>query len=952
MDVWFEYALAISELIYSRKLHEYEGVCASLMRKAAMAAEDSETNEARMSSAKEDRKQSGVETTVAFTASWAAPEQPTALMGSSGGRPLTSVDDGGLDVSAPPSGPVASVSCHGTAAGSGNSAASDPCTASSAATSPNTARLTHGCKADQAAMLRPSSLASEHAPAPPGDAEYRGLDGAANSALLSAKAVGALLHAMQLPKSMRMATSRSQQIDEIQAEADVVFQGLEDVFVLQAGDAAAAAVSAEACVEGCATSGASPPLPCPTPTRFERSDEEERSVTSTQSRPLTATPTASVANGGERHLLYGELTSVGVRELQAISIACSCVMRAEHRRSRACNNGPDESDFPNHPSARSASFLGAFSAPAPSPSLSVPCSGSSASLHTGDCCRGHGHTSQGAVIVAVDVGSGNGRLLFEWARLAAAACRCQHILPPRRHAGEGAMFAGAARAPPPLHPTDSASKGALAATRSATDERSRNLISAAYAPLGIASRATTWLGWLGVGIELVPSRMRIAREALAPHYLNLRKTLPAPTAGGGVSSIVTHLRLCLPEANAFTGSSASRSSSASLKAVAARCTTAPPSAAAGAGGRTPQPSARVLLYEGDALAPGVLSNATLCRFPNLDHSDGPVPLRELHAAHGTGSREHSWGVGSTSCPGAARSTTNARTTEASTSKTCHLSTAFAGAYGRLGVQASTSMPSASVKEAGSGCSARERAAEQDYYPLCRVEGGPSLTGQEDPHVVVFCCGLGFDEAQVRQLCQRLEEMLLGRLDTTGATPLLSVRGDPAANQQFSEDVEAAGSVASCTLPPLPSPGKAEEGGVEARLEMQLSTPTPADPTTGSATTRAAGLSSHRHWKSVTCVLLLRPMDVLHPTFPLFRCARRLFDTLHQPILAEDTALLLSTGCRPDGNAVPFSMRAAPTWAPQPGSLTAHDIVDSDVWRTALETTWMSAAPAWVVRFCF
>ncbi|KAG5476212.1 hypothetical protein LSCM4_05191 [Leishmania orientalis] len=979
MDAWFEYALGISELIYSTKLHEYEEACASLVLKAAeatasaVAAANGETVEARKSGEGRDYDQSGVETTIAHAASWAAPVRPTALMGSTRGSPLLSVDDSAPHAPTPSSVPLVSVSSHGAAAGA--------CAASSATTTLSSACLTHTCSNDQSEMPTPSLWPPAYTPVSSGDSERRALDCGAGAVVSFAGTFEALLDAMQLPNSMRTAASRSEQIDCIQAEADFVFQGLEDAFVLQPGDAAAAAVVAEACVGTSDVPRPSSPLLRSTPTRFESLDnDEERSVAWAHGRPVPSIPAASVADAGEQHLLYGELTSVGVRELQAISMASSCVLRADHTRARSRDSGADESDFPVYPSANSP---GALSAPALGPTPPVPRSASDPSLHTGDYGRGHGYTSRGAVVVAVDVGSGNGRLLFEWSRLAAAACRCRYTSPPLRRANEGATSAGAAPAPLTLYSTGSALERVAAAARRGTAEHRRNLLSAAYAPLGITSPATMWLGWLGVGIELVPSRMRIARKALAPYCLNLGQPLPVSAPEGGVPSTVTHLSPCLPEAKSFTRTSASYSTSASLQSTVMSHTTVALSAlgspaltgvsvATEAGCRAPQPSARVLLYEGDALAPGVLSNVTLCRFPNLDGVK-PLRLRESYAALETRSEEQNSRAGSSSFPHATNSTAGMPATSASANKACLLKSACSGAHGRGGVQASANMGSASTTNAGRGCPARERAAEQNYYLLCRVEGGPALTGREDPHLVVFCCGLGFDEAQVRRLCQRLEDMLLRRLTTTAATAPPSVEGDPMTYQQLSkdmtsfpshlarpchshgdhgEDVKAAGPTANCALFPLSSPERDKGGGIETQCAMPPSAPTSEDPTIGISTGIDAGFSSHRHWKSVTCVLLLRPMDVLQQAFPLFRYARRIYDTLHQPISAEDTALLLSTGCRADGTPVPFSLRAAPTLEPPPGPSTACGIVESDIWKTTLETTWMSAAPAWVVRFCF
>lgn len=987
MDAWFEYARGVGEVIYKMKLHEYEGACASLLLTAAeveasaVAATDNEASKARRSGTEFHHERSGLDTTVAPSPAWGAHLQPPALMSSSVGSLLIPVGETFFNVSATSSATAASVPSRGAAATPDSRPVVDPCTLSSATTALNESCRTRNGSIGQSKAPTLSSSAT-YLSAIPGDCNRRALTLAAGAAATPAEAFGALMDAMQLRKPMRAATSRSQHIDDIQVEADFVFQELEDVFTLQPGDAAAAAAAAS-------TAGVaprpSPMLPSSAQTRCQPTEnEEEHGVAAAQSRPLPAPPPASVADSSERHLLYGELTSVGVRQLQAISMASSCVVREEHGRSSSRDHGIGGAGLSVNPStkvacSRDSSSAQAFgSTPPVNHNVSAPLS------CTRDHSHGHGHTSRGAVVVAVDVGSGNGRLLFEWGRLAAAACRRPHTSSPPRYSDEGSTLVSAAPTSVTLHSTTSAAGSTTAEMTQAASMRFRNLLAAAYAPLGIASPATVWHGWLGVGIEVVPSRMRIARKALMPHYLNLRQALVVPSAGGSVSAPVTHLDPCPLEATVATDTSASCSPSASLQSGVATHTTiirsvvgspasTGTSVAMAPGCRVPQPSARVLLYEGDALAPGVLSNTTLCRFPSPNHHIAPLPLCESYAARDDGGGVQGWGAdsGSFRCTAALAASVSA--TAAAMNGPGLFNSICSDAHEPGGARPPANMSLASITTASSDCSARPRPLEQNYYLLCSVEGGPLLTGREEPHLVVFCCGLGFDEAQVRRLCQRLEDMLLYRSATAAETTPSFVGSAPMTYQQLSkdansspshhtchhhnrmpqgEDGEAAASPAERASPSLTSSDKSKEENIETRFGIQPMTSTAADPVIGVDTGIGAGFASHRHWESVTCVLLLRPMDVLLPTFPLFRYARRVYDTVCQPIAAEDTALLLSTGRRSDGSSVPFSVRATPPLEHLPESSVAGGIVDSDLWRTTLETTWMNAAPAWVVRFHF
>ncbi|CBZ28006.1 conserved hypothetical protein [Leishmania mexicana MHOM/GT/2001/U1103] len=986
MDAWFQYALGVGEVIYDMKLHEYEDACASLLLTAAKVAATAEAatddvNKARRSGKGVHCEHSGLDTTVAPAPAWAAHLQPPALTSSSGGSPLISMCETVSDVPMTSSTTAGSVPSRGAAATPGSRPVADPCTVSGATTALNESCLTHNGSIDHSKTPTLSSSAT-YLPATFGDCNRRALTLTAGAAASPTEAFGALVEAMQLRKPMRAATLSSQHIDAIQAEADFVFQELDDVFTLQPGDAAAAAAAAS-------TAGVaprpSPTLPSSTDTRCEPAeDEEECGVAAAQSRPLPAPPPASVADSSDRHLLYGELTSVGVRQLQAISMASSCVVREENGRSSSRDDGVGGAGLLANLSTTMACSCDSSSEPAFGSTPPVNHTVSAPLSCTGDHSHGHGHTSRGAVVVAVDVGSGNGRLLFEWDRLAAAACRRQHTSSPPRHADEGATLVDAAPTAVTLHSTTSASGGTTVATTHAASMHCGNLLAAAYAPLGIASPAAVWRGWLGVGIELVPSRMRIARKALVPHYLNLKQALAAPSAGGGVSAPVTHLDPCPLEATVAADMAASCSPSASLQSGVATHSTAVRSVVGSPvstgtsvsmtpGCRVQQPSARVLLYEGDALAPGVLSNATLCRFPNPNHHGEPLTLGESYAAHDDGGDVQGWGADSSRFRCTATSTASVPTTAAVMNETGLLESIGSDAHGLGGARTPANMSLASIATVGSSCSACPRLVGQSYYPLCSIEGGPLLTGREEPHLVVFCCGLGFDEAQVRRLCQRLEDMLLRRSATAAETAPSPVGGGPMTYQQLSkdansfpshyvrhhhsrmphsEDAETETSPVDCASPSLTYSEKSKEENIKTGFGIQPMAPTAAVPITGIATGIGAGFASHRHWESVTCVLLLRPMDVLLPTFPLFRYARRVYDTVRQPILAEDTALLLSTGRRSDGSSVPFSVRATPALEGSPGLSAAGCIVESDVWGTTLETTWMNAAPAWVVRFHF
>ncbi|KAG5501967.1 hypothetical protein JKF63_04237 [Porcisia hertigi] len=955
MEAWFGYVISMSEIIYSMKLREYEGACVSLVQAStevaasALAAAD---HPARPAKRWDDKSQChcSTETSSVPRTAAAAAQVTDAQLPVSGGasdRNVPSSLDGAIrcasaSVSAaalppPPLRPSAALGTSGVVDVSPVSHRNK--------TSLTAASLNQKCSMTQSGT--PSSVSVSLADMSASLRDGHASTSAGSAALSHAETFGAFLDALQLRRPMCTMSSRRRQIDNIQAEADCVFQELDDAFILQEGDAAAVV---EACADIDLEPALSGALLGSRASRFQGAGNEvELGTASTHSRPLPLPLSPAVNNAGERHLLYGELTSVGIRQLQAVCMASSCVMREENRCSRSRDRGDGEDSFSAHPSTSVTETLGCTTAPASCSTVRAPSNVGLRSLHpcdSGGHCRNQ--VSQGAVIVAVDVGSGSGRLLFEWSRLAAAACRREHDSSCLRATDGGATSADAT--PPYLtssvavHSTPHASRSTSTASTSTKAKPHGNLLEAAYAPLGIMCPATVWRGWLGVGIEVVPSRMRIARKALAPHYLDLRQILRAPPTREGVCGPVAQLDSRLSEAVAFTPVCASYIASASPQLssashhVGATSTIGSPtltgvSTAAASRLRVPQPSARVLLYEGDALAPGVLSNATLCRFPNIGHHDKPLLLRGSFTAHSAG--------------------TDAR--------------------GRRGARAAASMSLASrSSNVSSGCNAHHRpAVRPNHYHLCRIEGAPPLTEREDPHLVVFCCGLGFDETQVRRLCQRLEDMLLCRSPHTRVTASSSVGDDPVVSQQLSEEesnhlvhhprlphpfidqcegAEAAVSMVNCALLPPPLTKDNGDAAIDTRFEVRPCMPPAADPAVDVET--GAGVGSYRHWRSVTCVLLLRPMDVLQPTFPLFRYACRVYDTQHKPVSAEDTTSLLSTGCRADGSPVPFRTRTTPASESTPGSCRSHDILEGDVWTTVLETTWMNAAPAWVVRFHF
>lgn len=948
MDAWFSYVLGLSELIFHMKLEAYENACASLVLSAA-----------------------GVQQAIASAGATGT--------GCGAAETKETDDDSAVAATAqeamvqPSSPPEASPSLPNEVAAAPKAESVDACSSASG--------TDHGATASQS-TTSPMSTQGQQSESGTGLPQRR----ASPPVAASAETVGALLDAMQLRRPLRNVASPSQVIDDIQAEADVVYRDLEEVYGLRPGDISALRRAAAAMT----------PTPRNSPAPPEGGQrQQDHAFPASADAAFTSSP-ASL----EQQLLYGELTSVGVRQLQAISMAAVTVSREQYSLSRSQNfsygTSPPIAGAGGSHVAQSSSYGG--------------------SSHTGSLRHtagpiglpSVGNVPRGAVVVGVDVGCGSGRLLFEWARLATAACRRRAESSRRRsHAEDNSTSHSSSQSYSQAGSVSSTNNSSYAAAA-----RRGNLLAATVASLGVPGTNVVWRGWMGVGLELVPSRIRTARRALVPHYLNLKPALlvPAAVAGAGGDRLrdepVPLLDPVAPEAIAVSPTSGSFSSPNSVSSPALTRAAPTPTAQSPNTGdaprviadRLPQPTARVLLYEGDALRPGVLSNGTLCRFP---HSTLPgdtltllrggsllVPAKAHHLVNGLGGENmgslgsigyHGGGMsapmlggGASTCPYPPANVVAA----GAALNSAFLSHASAGGHSSRrapasfmgGMGGTCSMTS----NASSTCSARGgSAAKHNYYRLCRVEGGPSLTGKEDPHLVVFCCGLGFDEAQVWRLCQRLEDMLLGRSATTSPTRPDSLDGFSSSHNISEDEACMPGYAGRHTNAPIASPvagttaSVSSDEGSAAMEEMargfghQMSTPTVADPTmvggvggeTGAPAARDAA-PTYRHWESVTCVLLLRPMDVLAPNFPLFRYATRIYNTQQHPVAAEDTAMLLATGNRTDGTAARYVMRDLPMSDNPQDANVAGTIQESDVWTTTLETTWMNAAPAWVVRFRF
>lgn len=943
MDTWFAYVLGISELIFHMKLETYEEACATLVLSSVGVPQ-------ALASAK--ATECGSEAVeVSTSADAAAPALPAASTSSNS----DGTEETRLATPCDPASPsnTESTEDSGSLCGTDHGA-----TASQSATSRVSAKGQQReagsvCSPTTGKASRPAA-SSQQCPS--------------TSAASPAETVSALLDAMQLRKPLRSAPSVSHFLDDIQAEADLVFQELEEVYGLRPGDVSAMRAAAAAAV-----GQSQPASPCPSGTNHSSSSPSHRP----HSRPFPSAPTQarSTAFGlpiSEQHVLYGELTSIGVRQLQAISMASVSVSRECLSRSRSQNFGYGISP-PCVSSGAAAGDSSSYSGVGGSHAGSARHTVSGPSLLTA------GNVPRGAVVMGVDVGCGNGRLLFEWARLATAACRRRPEGSRRRsHADDSAP------ATPPSTHSSSMSGGTYAAAA-----RRGNLLAATVAPLGVPASNIVWRGWVGVGLELVPSRMRVARRALVPHYLNLKPALLVPAGGATVrdgqrEEPVPLLDPVAPEAIAVSNSCGSFSSPNSVPSTALARTT--PASCAGStasadmsrtlASRVPQPTARVLLYEGDALRPGVLSNATLCRFPLFTLPGDTLtllrggsllaPTRAHHLVNGLGGElmgslgsvgYYTSAVSAPMLGGAATCpypVTNVVAAGAALNS-AYLNDASTGVYGRKGPASFMEMSTCSVTSNASSMNSNRggSSAKHNYYRLCRVENGPSLTGKEDPHLVVFCCGLGFDEPQVWKLCQRLEDMLLGRpASSTSPTRPTSLDGFPS-SQNISEDESAASPVAGNGR----SVSSDDNGEVLEEMArgfgQQLSTPTAAEHVVGgSGISVARDMSGYRHWESVTCVMLLRPMDVLAPTFPLFRYATRIYNTQEHPVAAEDTAVLLATGNRTDGTAARCVMRDPPISDLTQEANVAGTLQEGDAWTTTLETTWMNAAPAWVLRFRF
>ncbi|KPA74202.1 hypothetical protein ABB37_09456 [Leptomonas pyrrhocoris] len=930
MDAWFSYVCKLSELIFERKLEAYEDACAALLLSAVGVRETDDAAAAGNSGTASNT----AETPLFVDAASAEAVTSPSTNAEAAVQPKSESVDEDTSQWSTERGPTPSL-----------------CT-----TSPtSTKELTSESGADFTTPATTGAAAAGVSPVPP--------PRDSPSLASPVETVSALLDAMQLRKPLRTTPSRSHFLDDIQAEASVVYQDLEEVYALRPGDVSAARRSA--------AHPHSAPLPPP---------DESSSNVGPSCRPQARPFSSSCADGEgmatspptlEHQLLYGELTSVGVRQLQAISMASVSVSR----------------EYLSHLQPQS-SGCGTTS---PGHSFGTANGRGSDTYGHGTGLLVAGNVPRGAVVVGVDVGCGNGRLLFEWARLATAACRCRpENLRRRSHAeGDGT----------PLAASPSALNNGVAGGTYAAAARRVKLLAAALAPLGVHATNVVWRGWMGVGIEMVPSRIRVARRALVPHYLNLKTTLLVPsgvaTQDGQREGPVSLLDATAPEAIAISASSSSCSCPASPASTTSTSIMRTPSSVGFSKSfttRIPQPTARVLLYEGDALAPGVLSNATLCRFPHfpllgdpltLSRAGGWAPARTLDLVNGLGG-EHASSFGSSryltaamSAPGMGGAATCPHPTASVVAAGAALNNAFlnnavAGVHGRRGGPASVmEMSMCSVtSNTSSTCSTRGGcSAKHNFYRLCRVEKGPSLTGREDPHLVVFCCGLGLEESQVWKLCQRLEDILLGRTPRTtlptrrtSADGLASSRNmsedeaavPPCSETTQNEPADAAASPLAGTTTSMFSDDNGEVLEEMARgFGRQLSTPTTADPLQECISSGVAcDTPTYRHWESVTCVLLLCPMDVLATAFPLFRYATRIYTTQEHPVAAEDTATLLATGNRADGTAAPYVMRDLPISDSPQDAHVAGAIQEGDIWTTTLETTWMNAAPAWVVRFRF
>lgn len=607
----------------------------------------------------------------------------------------------------------------------------------------------------------------------------------------SAHAVESLMSAMELNRPIRAPFSKNRSyIDDVHEEAEWVFSELDAPYTVLPSDAVALH-----------TSSLSPALV----------------VDAEGPRTLAKLST------NQLQLLYGELTSVGIRQLHTLSIASTSTV-TENR------------------------VEGTISTPyyRPSPASLSPSPGAP-----------RGST---AVIVGLDIGSGNGRLLYEWSRLAAATCRKNALGRPASGRDEVVPLQREATA------TSAASGG--------DGERE-----VGGDPLDFpVSNAPAWRGWLGVGVELLPSRMRTAFRALVPHYVRLVRGLGS--AGTPRYDPVP------PQAIAVSATASSPQSSNNSYSHSFPCGRSPVDLAAL--DHAPLPAATVLLCEDDILAPSLLTNETLCRFP--------IPS---------------------------------------------LTTSFISAGGGLSGSLNPSSIGSVCSSSSTASSVRAPGGRANYYRLARVEGGAPLNGSEKPHLVVFCCGLGFDEPFVRQLCQQLENMLLRRLGDGEVDESVAASGLPSARTSALMDPVCSPTITTFESPQLmkhlrnrSSNAALSDGGAEAD---------------GAPDTQTL-LTVNRHWESVTCVLLLRPMDVHAPNFPLFRYARQWYDA--KPIPVSETASVLERGCLGNGTSVPFLEKTGLLSDNEWDVLMASVIQESAVWTTTLETSWMAEAPAWVLRFRF
>ncbi|EPY15822.1 hypothetical protein AGDE_16953 [Angomonas deanei] len=471
----------------------------------------------------------------------------------------------------------------------------------------------------------------------------------------------------------------------------------------------------------------------------------------------------------------------------------------------------------------------------------------------------------GIVQVSMDVGCGTGKLLYEWSRLASADST--YYCPSSENPGSvnssinyprhtvGMSNASSVSAYTPRTNGERYSyMPYLAMTRSPCTSLPNSLVSSyngSRAPYfghpaqpedgpafptapAADNELPTLRGWLGIGVEVVPSRVYVTRQALAPYYLDL----------------VPNEVLLVAERPRLKGKKSKRPSRSRGGNI--RFDPAPPRAVA-CPHQDPskrRPTACVLLYEGDALTPGFLHNNTLRRFPKVE---------------------------------------------------------------RTGYTPNT--PSA---------------AKDNYFRIARTENGVMLSGLEQVHLSVFCCGVGFGPSFTVPLCLKLEHLLRREEDAFYEEDTSEEEEDPPTPNFF--EVESEGSSPG-ESPPSHSPPLVNNTFHNTSFNSYKLTQQLGGSHTGSLRKQphyhqqplSVTYHDSQHWRSVTCILLMNPsFEASGHLFqlPLFRCVQRnlLGDT---PVVREAPAWLLSDG-----------------------------LADSYVKRVTVETSWMTETPAYLVHFSF